>query len=313
MSSLPARLYTPAGLMLEVRTHKDLQPAPHGCPHACSCHPPTHPHIYNTPTPLQVIPMEEFNLHMTGDIHAITAATNLLAAAIDTRMFHEATRAPLDLGVGWPRGDECAECRTDQLALVSGMQVRALLLPLLVHGTASGSTALPPCPCLHPKQSRMMPCSTGCARPTRTAGAALPPSCCAASPSWASPPPTPTSSHPRSGPSLCAWTSTRVRGRGGAGRGGAGQGVALRPALASRDGSFEACRDSRDAPLPICCSRCSAYLPSQAVRWPFARPDPRLPTPSLAPQPPSRGGGCWTPTTASCAPSPLGRDPLRRA
>jgi methylenetetrahydrofolate dehydrogenase (NADP+)/methenyltetrahydrofolate cyclohydrolase/formyltetrahydrofolate synthetase len=36
-----------------------------------------------------VIPMEEFNLHLTGDIHAITAANNLLAAAIDTRMFHE--------------------------------------------------------------------------------------------------------------------------------------------------------------------------------------------------------------------------------
>ena len=30
----------------------------------------------------QVIPMEEFNLHLTGDIHAITAANNLLAAAI---------------------------------------------------------------------------------------------------------------------------------------------------------------------------------------------------------------------------------------
>ena len=37
----------------------------------------------------QVIPMEEFNLHLTGDIHAITAANNLLAAAIDTRMHHE--------------------------------------------------------------------------------------------------------------------------------------------------------------------------------------------------------------------------------
>jgi formate--tetrahydrofolate ligase len=33
--------------------------------------------------------MEEMNLHLTGDIHAITAANNLLAAAIDTRMFHE--------------------------------------------------------------------------------------------------------------------------------------------------------------------------------------------------------------------------------
>lgn len=39
----------------------------------------------------QIIPMEEFNLHLTGDIHAITAANNLLAAAIDTRMFHEAS------------------------------------------------------------------------------------------------------------------------------------------------------------------------------------------------------------------------------
>src|SRR5665213_621620 len=37
----------------------------------------------------QIIPMEEFNLHLTGDIHAIIAANNLLAAAIDARMFHE--------------------------------------------------------------------------------------------------------------------------------------------------------------------------------------------------------------------------------
>jgi formyltetrahydrofolate synthetase len=37
----------------------------------------------------QIIPMEEFNLHLTGDIHAITAANNLLAAAIDSRYFHE--------------------------------------------------------------------------------------------------------------------------------------------------------------------------------------------------------------------------------
>lgn len=41
----------------------------------------------------QVIPMEEFNLHLTGDIHAITAANNLLAAQIEARMFHEATQS----------------------------------------------------------------------------------------------------------------------------------------------------------------------------------------------------------------------------
>ena len=37
----------------------------------------------------QVVPMEDFNLHLTGDIHAVTAATNLLAAAIDARLLHE--------------------------------------------------------------------------------------------------------------------------------------------------------------------------------------------------------------------------------
>jgi formyltetrahydrofolate synthetase len=37
----------------------------------------------------QIIPMEDFNLHLTGDIHAITAANNLCAAAIEARMFHE--------------------------------------------------------------------------------------------------------------------------------------------------------------------------------------------------------------------------------
>jgi formyltetrahydrofolate synthetase len=41
--------------------------------------------------------MEEFNLHLTGDIHAITAANNLLAAAIDTRMFHENTQSDTGL------------------------------------------------------------------------------------------------------------------------------------------------------------------------------------------------------------------------
>ena len=45
----------------------------------------------------QVVPMEDFNLHLTGDIHAITAANNLLAAAIDTRMFHESSQTDLGL------------------------------------------------------------------------------------------------------------------------------------------------------------------------------------------------------------------------
>eukprot|EP00546_Thalassionema_frauenfeldii_P014937 CAMPEP_0178911708 /NCGR_PEP_ID=MMETSP0786-20121207/9852_1 /TAXON_ID=186022 /ORGANISM="Thalassionema frauenfeldii, Strain CCMP 1798" /LENGTH=678 /DNA_ID=CAMNT_0020584199 /DNA_START=183 /DNA_END=2219 /DNA_ORIENTATION=- len=40
----------------------------------------------------QVVPMEEFNLHLTGDIHAVTAANNLLAAALETRLLHEASQ-----------------------------------------------------------------------------------------------------------------------------------------------------------------------------------------------------------------------------
>lgn len=44
---------------------------------------------FNSP---QVIPMEEFNLHLTGDIHAVTAANNLLAAQMDARIFHELTQ-----------------------------------------------------------------------------------------------------------------------------------------------------------------------------------------------------------------------------
>ena len=35
----------------------------------------------------QVIPMEDINLHFTGDIHAITAANNLLAAMIDNHLY----------------------------------------------------------------------------------------------------------------------------------------------------------------------------------------------------------------------------------
>jgi formate--tetrahydrofolate ligase len=37
----------------------------------------------------QVVPMEEMNLHLTGDIHALTSAHNLAAAALDARLYHE--------------------------------------------------------------------------------------------------------------------------------------------------------------------------------------------------------------------------------
>lgn len=37
----------------------------------------------------QIVPMEDFNLHLTGDIHAVSVAHNLCAAAIDARIYHE--------------------------------------------------------------------------------------------------------------------------------------------------------------------------------------------------------------------------------
>ena len=36
----------------------------------------------------QVVPMEDLNLHFTGDMHAITAANNLLAAFVDAHVLH---------------------------------------------------------------------------------------------------------------------------------------------------------------------------------------------------------------------------------
>ncbi|WP_128905053.1 formate--tetrahydrofolate ligase [Halorubrum amylolyticum] len=51
----------------------------------------------------QVLPMEAINLHFTGDIHALTAAHNLLAAALDNHL-HRGNDAEVDVRrVDWPR------------------------------------------------------------------------------------------------------------------------------------------------------------------------------------------------------------------
>ncbi len=51
----------------------------------------------------QVIPMEDFNLHLTGDLHAVTAAHNLLAAAIDNHIHHGNALGINPFNVSWPR------------------------------------------------------------------------------------------------------------------------------------------------------------------------------------------------------------------
>jgi len=51
----------------------------------------------------QVIPMEQFNLHLTGDIHAIGAAHNLLAAMIDNHLHHGNALQIDPYSIRWPR------------------------------------------------------------------------------------------------------------------------------------------------------------------------------------------------------------------
>jgi len=51
----------------------------------------------------QVIPMEEFNLHFTGDIHAVGAAHNLLAAFIDNSIHHGDPHDIDPYSITWPR------------------------------------------------------------------------------------------------------------------------------------------------------------------------------------------------------------------
>jgi len=51
----------------------------------------------------QVIPMEDFNLHLTGDVHAIGAAHNLAAAFIDNHLHHGNQRGIDASSILWPR------------------------------------------------------------------------------------------------------------------------------------------------------------------------------------------------------------------
>jgi formate--tetrahydrofolate ligase len=71
----------------------------------------------------QVVPMEDLNLHFTGDLHAITAANNLLAAMIDAHVLH-GNEANLDpLSISWRR---CLDMNDRSLRdVVTGLGGRA--------------------------------------------------------------------------------------------------------------------------------------------------------------------------------------------
>ncbi|TMK36487.1 MAG: formate--tetrahydrofolate ligase [Actinobacteria bacterium] len=51
----------------------------------------------------QVVPMEDINLHFNGDFHAVTAAHNLLAAAVDASIFHGNPLGIDPQTITWPR------------------------------------------------------------------------------------------------------------------------------------------------------------------------------------------------------------------
>ncbi len=71
----------------------------------------------------QVVPMEDLNLHFTGDLHAITAANNLLAAMIDAHLHHGNASGLDPLAVSWRR---CMDMNDRNLRnVVTGLGGRA--------------------------------------------------------------------------------------------------------------------------------------------------------------------------------------------
>ena len=71
----------------------------------------------------QVVPMEDLNLHFTGDLHAITAANNLLAAMIDAHVLHGNALGIDPITISWRR---CLDMNDRSLRdVVTGLGGRA--------------------------------------------------------------------------------------------------------------------------------------------------------------------------------------------
>ena len=75
----------------------------------------------------QVVPMEDINLHFTGDLHAIGAANNLLAAMLDNHIY-QGNRLGLDVRkITWKR---CMDMNDRQLRfMVNGLNGRTNGIP----------------------------------------------------------------------------------------------------------------------------------------------------------------------------------------
>ncbi|MGH7423860.1 MAG: formate--tetrahydrofolate ligase, partial [Candidatus Methylomirabilales bacterium] len=80
----------------------------------------------------QVIPMDEINLHLTGDAHAVAASHNLLSAFLDNHLFH-GNALNLDPGrIAWPRAMSLSDralrgVRTDMADGSSPRQVQFVI------------------------------------------------------------------------------------------------------------------------------------------------------------------------------------------
>ena len=68
----------------------------------------------------QVVPMEDLNLHFTGDIHAIGAANNLLAAILDASILHGNPHHIDALQVTWKRAVDMNDRALRKVALGLG-------------------------------------------------------------------------------------------------------------------------------------------------------------------------------------------------
>ena len=88
----------------------------------------------------RVVPMEEINLHFTGDAHAVSASHNLLSAFIDNHLFHGNALAINPARLVWPRSlgvsdralreitlNEGAGHRTGQFVITEASEVMAIL------------------------------------------------------------------------------------------------------------------------------------------------------------------------------------------
>ncbi len=91
----------------------------------------------------QVLPMEEINLHFTGDIHAVTAAHNLLAALLDNKYARATQQCLLPKEIRWHRvldmndralrniviglGNDAGQIRESKFGITASSEIMAIL------------------------------------------------------------------------------------------------------------------------------------------------------------------------------------------